>query len=320
MKDTILVPVMYLLVLILCALVLGLGTLFFTGLAGYDPAVGIQGKTLLKGFFGFLPVLFPVMVSFTVLVLSLRIDRRHRLRFISQLLLAVSGFLSLYLFYGFLPSPGRTGQEEQQIAPVVVTDQITVLEDRIFYLQEYDPPMLQGLFIKDISKENEPFQYYSAAFLEDSAIKDRAGKTLIAYSVPNPVYYSLYAPPTGVKGLFQDIQLTSERFKAASEDAAISSFFVFAAGILFCLALRIAAGITRWPLINVCLALSLYRGYFFIYRVATNRDVLASLQTAFSDDLILLLPEILLLVPAAVLFLLRLLTSAGKRSAGKAAL
>lgn len=317
MKDTFLVPIVYLLFLLLAALILIFTLFLFLAVSGYNPASGIPWKDILVSLPAWLPRIMPVVISFSALIMSIRIHRRQGPRFLPQAVLAAAAFALLFILSGLLPTdtekPGTAG------SAVIIPHQISIFDGAIVYIEEQEGRMLYNVYIKDYHNPEGTFTRYSTAFIHESGIEDRDGNILASFSTANPVFVHLFTPPDILAGFFDDVGITAGRLLEASSGTGLYRILVFAAFILFCLAIQTAGRVSRWPLINICLALTFYRGFFYIYRITANRDVLDFLGETLPAGFLRVLPETMLLSIALVLFLITLLKTgkgAPSREAG----
>lgn len=313
MKETLLVPVVYLLILLLFTAV-GLFLFFlYLAVSGFNPAEGLVFKEVFALLPFRLPLILPAAVSLSILVVSLRLHHRGRGKpFISQAVLAVVAFVVLTLVSGALKPLSESMTRETPVSPVIIPDQISIFDQSIVYLEDREGWMLRNLFIKNYRDPSEYFNHYPSAFIEENNIKTRNGRLLASFDTANPVFDRLFHPPDTVAGFFSDIAAAGRRLYAATTEGGMFRLLVFGAFVLFSIAVQVAGRVSRWPLVNTCLALAFYRAFFYVYRITTNNDIREFLGTTFSDGILKILPELVLLAVAAVLFMLTLLGS-GKR-------
>jgi len=316
LKETFLVPVVFLLVLLLVTAVLAFSVFLYVTVSAYNPATGIPWKIILTSLPAQLPRLLPVIFSFPILVVSIRIHRRSGPRWVSQLFLAVISCILLVLSSGRLQPAPFPGNEVIPVSPVIIPDQISIFDDAIVYAEDRDGVLLRYLFIKNYRNTESRFTHYRTTFIVNNTIEDGNGNTLVSFSTSNPVFRRLFEPPDTLEGFFQDITVVSQRFHTASAKGGSFSLLVFGAFVVFCIAIQTAGRVTRWPLINICLALAFYRGFFYLYRITMNKDIQSMLGTSLSPDMLQTLPEIMLLAIAAVLFMLSLLRTGKRKTVG----
>ncbi len=316
MKETFLVPVVFLLVLLVVSAVLVFSVFLYVTVSAYNPATGIPWKVILASLPARLPRLLPVIFSFSILAVSIRIHRRSGRQWVSQLLLAVISCILLVLSWDRLEPVQVYGDDTIPVSPVIIPDQISLFDDAVVYAEDRDGVLLRDLFIKDYRNTESRFTHYRTAFIVNNAIEDETGNTLVSFSTSNPVFRRLFEPPETLEGFFQDITVVSRRFHTASLKGGSFRLLVFGAFVVFCIAIQTAGRVTRWPLINICLALTFYRFFFYLYRVTMNEDIQSMLGTALSEDILQTLPEIMLLAIAAVLFMLSLLRTGKRKTVG----
>lgn len=312
MKDTLLVPALYLLFLLLTGFIFIFVFFLFLAVSGYNPASGIPWKDILVSLPAWFHRIMPAIISFSVLLLSIRIRRRQGPRFFSQAVLAATAFALLFVLSGLLPPDA---EETGPVGPaVVIPDQISIFDGTIVYIEEQEEQRLYNLYVKDLSNPEGTFARHPSALITQSGIEDPEGNTLASFSTANPVFSRLFAPPDILATFFNDVGIAAGRLSEASSGGGMFRILIFAAFILFCLAIQTAGRVSRWPLINICLALTFYRGFFYIYRITADRDVLDFLGETLPAGLVRALPETILLSIALVLFLITLL-KAGKGAA-----
>ena len=313
MKDTLLTPVVYLLVVILLGVLLVLSAFLYIAVELYNPASGVPWGAIPARLPLYLPLLLPVIVSSSVLLVSIRIDRKQRKGFIARVLLAAVSFITLILATNFIRPVSATPRNETADSPIIITQQISIFDSTIVYIEEKEGPRLQDVYIKQYRDTDGSFIHYPHAFITGNEIEDNRGNTVLSFSSSNPVFENLFRPQDTMSAFFEDIRIVSDRFFRASTEGGFFRLLVLGSFILFSLAIWTTRKLTRWPFINICLSVALFRGLFYLYRVTMNEDITDFISAAFSGNILDILPEVTLLAAAALMFLLSLLRTGKER-------
>lgn len=324
MRDLLRLPALFLFFLVLLLLLVAGVDLLATwgeGLsAGREEALALTGARLLPALRDALPV--SVLLALVLLLFSTSL--RPGSRFLSLLVPLTVSFVLLAFGYQALEgleSRLESGRAEAMIeAPsperYLVEERFTRTGEQVLYLSELEDAALRGIVLFDSQAGPRKLRYFPSGQVQvaGAGVRMRLGGATQELTL-EPVYAGLFRPegevrpealarPGPVIGpLLQDIRLLNGVLARLFQESR-------PAFLLLCFALVFAfhtAGLllrlSRWPLLNVVIALLVLRGYLYLVRLL-GHDMTEQLGKVFPNPgAVRCVPALILLV-LGVLFLL----------------
>ncbi|MFP4230976.1 MAG: hypothetical protein ACLFRR_03925, partial [Spirochaetaceae bacterium] len=151
---------------------------------------------------------------------------------------------------------------------------------------------------------------------ESEAVAERR---IDARNVEN-AYWRAFRPPAGFEPLFRDVERAGNAFREVAPPGGADFALLGWATALFIVSLWPLIRLTRWPLLNIVLAVGAARGLFFLFTVTQNEMVREGAASLLGRNLDYVLPGALLAISTVLLLVLLVLRPYGewKREVGRA--
>lgn len=308
MKDSGLVPLIYILVFILI-LSFTCGLILLQGWAvEYNPEIRhAPGWFALHVPFAFSQALPPSAIL-SAFLLFIRIKRKPGNRFFTFLLLFLSTFAILVLgisFIGRFQSSAAISDNKPRHPFVsrsfhAVGSSLLYVEE-VLYSPEYDTRLNQ-IISGSIYEEsaNLVFEYYQNGYLNDNLELELPTNNIIAMEGQSAIKGLNLSAPVFFRYALEEIAILNNYLTSRYGNSLERLIFV-ALALSFCAtSCGIFSRISPWPLFNVFISLAMLRFIFFIFRL-TDSEIFEELVQILPDEQIVSdLPTILLAVLGAV--------------------
>jgi hypothetical protein len=220
------------------------------------------------------PALLPAIMASTLICLF-RLLRFSRAR--------PAGLLAVLLLTGFAVTFGYPAVERlAQAAPQLETPPHRRLDPDVLY--RADDIDLYALGRSGLRLETVVVHEYGRepafAVLDEAVLDPVAGEVLVggrrravSLSAVQNAYWQAFAPPAYIAGTVRDVDTAGAAFAGASDPLARGFLLEAWTLALAVTALWVVVRASRWPLLNILLALGLARGYFAVFSLADSETV-----------------------------------------------
>jgi hypothetical protein len=320
MRDLLRLPALLVFFLVLLLLLLpGIDLLstWGTGLsAGREEALSVTGARLLPA----LRESLPVAVLLALVLLLFRISLKPGNRFLSFVLPLAVAFVVLAFGYQVLEGLQqrvdlrRAESLDRSPGRFLVAERFNEAGGKILYLSKLEGGTLRGVVLYDPEARSPRLRFSPRGSVDviDGGVRvSLEGTTWELAS--EAVYAPLFGNDPLVQPLLEDISLLNLELDRLFRESR-SGFFLLSFALVFAF---YSAGlffrISRWPLLNVAVALFVLRGYLYLARLL-GHDMVVELGKVFRNPAILsYLPALVLLILGAVFFLIDVLFVPGER-------
>lgn len=265
-KNTILVPVRFVLVcLILTAILVGIYALTMLGEA-YDPghtlAPGLVSARLMDG----LRAVYPASVLLSILITLFSVLRLRKFRFMALLLLFVVGAAATVGGIRGLQLLRRSSSPAGTATGAFTSGVVYRFGDNFLYADHREGASLFDVVVYRSNKQ--PGFVFSPEALVDPAtgivhISETGADFRIADSETS--YAHMFAGRPVIAGLFRDIRVLSAALWNQRDPLAPSYLLLVSVTVLFITSLWFLVRLTRWPLFNALAAFGAFRLLFLLY-------------------------------------------------------
>jgi hypothetical protein len=311
MRDLLRLPALLLFFLVLLLIVLtGIDVLSTWGTAlsaGREEALRLAGARLMPA----LREALPVAVLAALVLLLFRITLRPGSRFLSFLIPLAVGFVLLTFGYGVLDgfqvrlTAQRAESSEQTYSPgrYLVAERFTEAGGIVLYPLELDGAALRGIVLYDREARAPKLRYTPRGVVEvvEKGLRLRFGGATRELPV-EAVYAPLFRHDPLLRPLIDDVSVLNRELDRLYRESR-PAFFLLGFAVVFAF---YAAGlffrISRWPLLNVAIALLVLRGYLYLVRLLGG-DMIVELEKVFQNPRIAgFLPALILIVLGVLFF------------------
>ncbi len=274
-KGTVLIPVKYLLIYLLCAFILTLGVYLYSWCENPMQITGMHEHAGLI-FRSLYAVLVPAsLVALVILILMLQGSKGIPWLMFIALWLSFSGLLFLQIAYlrPYQPLPRRVS------SPVEIPGKIHSYRDGAVYIEKSftqgDPGVIMSVF-GNLNLTAGKIQGVSDKVVSIGNISlDRVPK--------NPFFNEALQTPSIIRGIFQDFSVISSFFAYSYSRSLYQAVLVIASfGFLIC-ACWIFGRFTSWPLLNAVYLLFVMRIVVFLSALLLGSEA-QELFNAFVPD------------------------------------
>ncbi len=329
MKDSLLLPVIFLLIfLVVFLLIAGLATL-----KSWGECFSEGGNTLVEAISYNLRVrllqILPVSILISLTALFIRILVKPGSRFLSFLLPLGTAFAVLIFGYYFLnemnetspyagtshragtspPTEKRAIKAERFLLP----GKFTNLGGYTVYTESLQNGKAANLIIMEDGKsaaenEQKKFNFYSRVKIN----ADAQGITLYPANEKEvkinarPVYSFIFQEDPRLSSFFRDIGLLNCELDRQYHNSRTGFLILSFSLLFFCVASSVLMRISRWPLLNFMIGLLILRGIFSIFRFLKTEIILELKKVLADSPLIDSLPAMIFLFLGLVLLLIDL--------------
>lgn len=314
MKDSLLLPVIFLLIfLVVFLLIAGLATL-----KSWGECFPEGNNTLVEAIFHNLPVrllqILPVSILISLAALFIRILIKPGSRFFSFLFPLGTAFAVLIFGYYFLNeisphSEKRAVKAERFLLP----GKFTELGGYTVYTESLqDGEAANLILIEDkksgIENERKKFNFYSRVEIK----ADAQGITLHPLNEKGvkinarPVYSFIFQEEPRLSSLFRDIGLLNAELDRQYHNSRTGFLILSFSLVFFCVASSVFMRISRWPLLNFIIVLLILRGIFSLFRFLKTEIILELKKVLADSPLIDSLPAMIFLFLGLVILFIDL--------------
>lgn len=309
MKDSLLLPVIFLLIfLVVFLLIAGLATL-----KSWGECFSEGNITLVEAIFHNLPVrllqILPVSILISLAALFIRILIKPGSRFLSFLFPLGTAFAVLIFGYYFLngtshPSSTLPHTEKRAVRAerFLLPGKFTDLGGYTVYTESLqDGEAVNLILIEDeksgIENEQKEFNFYSRVEIK----ADAQGITLYPSNEKEvkinarPVYSFIFQEEPRLSSLFRDIGLLNAEMDRQYHNSRTGFLILSFSLVFFCVASSVFMRISRWPLLNFIIVLSILRGIFSLFRFLKTEIILELKKVLADSPLIDSLPAMIFL-------------------------
>jgi len=302
MKDSLLLPVVFLLLLILCFALFSLGYLMYLWVTQYVPSNPPSVQWALGAAPGAMRAVFVPSTFVALFVVIMRVARKPGVPFFSYLFALAS--VAAVFYFGligaarFLPGtgdapPGTSPVEETRAYNPLVAGHFNLIEKATIYPGTVTGDSLGPTFIVDPSSRPAFTAEREGVFdpKTGNAVFADGKKTVPIHPV-NPNFAPELAPRNFLASLFGDMKSMSSFLETARGRSRVDFLIALGGMALFSVACMGLAWITRWPLMNVVLVAISFRGLFWLFTLFTN--------TVATDAFALVVPKRFMPVAPAI--------------------
>jgi hypothetical protein len=311
MRDLLRLPALMLFFLVLLLIVLtgvDLLSTWGTGLsAGRDEALRLAGAR-------FLPALrdaLPVGVLVALVLLLFRITLKPGSRLVSFVIPLALGFVVLVFGYQVLgglqsrlsPQGAVAGNQAYSPRRYLVAERFNEAGGIVLYLSELDGGALGGIVLYDAEAPAPRLRYTprGGVAVVENGLQVRFGGATQELPV-EAVYAPLFSHDPLLQPLIDDVSVLNRELDRLYRESR-PTFFLLGFAVVFAF---YTAGlffrISRWPLLNVAIALLVLRGYLYLIRLLSG-DMIVELEKVFHNPTIVGVLPALILIVLGVLFL-----------------
>jgi hypothetical protein len=312
MRDLLRLPALLLFFVVLLLIILtGIDLLSTWGVelsAGREEALRLTGARLLPALRNALPV--AVLIA---LVLGLfRTSLKPGSRFVSLVIPLALGFVLLAFGYQALDSlqrrltgPAAAATADARYSPqrYLTAERFTEADGVVLYVSELSGDTLKGAVLYEAERGAQRLRYEPRGAVEagEGGLGVRFGGAVRELPA-QPVYAPLFRHDPLVRPLIDDVSvLNRELERLFRESRAVFLLFTFAMVFAFYTA-GLFFRISRWPLLNVAIALLVLRGYLFLVRLLSGNMVVELEQVFRNPNVVGWLPALILIILGALFF------------------
>ncbi len=313
MKDSLLLPVIFLLIfLVVFLLIAGLATL-----KSWGECFSEGNNTLVEAISHNLPVrllqILPVSILISLAALFIRILIKPGSRFLSFLFPLGTAFALLIFGYYFLneishPEGTSPNTEERAVKAerFLLPGKFTDLGGYTVYTESLQDGEAANLIL--IGDKQKKFNFYSRVEIK----ADAQGITLYTLNEKEvkinarPVYSFIFQEEPRLRSLFRDIGLLNDELARQYHNSRTGFLILSFSLFFFCVASSVFMRISRWPLLNFIIVLLILRGIFSLFRFLKTEIILELKKALVDSPLIDSLPAMILLFLGLVFLLIDL--------------
>lgn len=309
-KDILRLPILFLFVFLLLFLLLfALHVLTIWGGAfseGRETALRVVEAAIPAA----LITVLPAAILLTLVIVLGRIAVKPGNRFLSLILPLAAALLLLALGYpflhGFLPPEGAGANvtARRYLAPGVFNH----AETKLLYAEQVDEGVAGPIVLAEAGSSDQKLLYFPRGRVEtggDSVSVRMAGYTLEID--PQPVFAPLFAGGPVLRSLLADLSFLNNELKRSFGNSLAAFYFAALALVLAFYGGGMFFRLTRWHLLNLALALLVFRAFLALFRFMREGVVLELDKVLRNPQAVQFLPELVLLVLGGLLLLLDLL-------------
>jgi hypothetical protein len=265
MKDSLLLPVIFLGLLLACFVLFALGYLMYSWDTQFVPANPPTLKWAIAAAPTALRTVF-VPATFTALFLVIiRIARRPGIALLSFLLTLV--FAAAILFFGPASIDQVLGSADgatlRSYTPLLA-GQFNQTNTAVIYPQEVNGETL-GPTLLIVQSKGPTFDLASQGSFDPASWSAVFPKRTVPIEPRNPSLSSGLAPRGFLADLFHDISALDAYLRGARDGSLLSFAIALGGVVLFSVSCIAFAWLTRWPVVNVILVAICFRALFWLY-------------------------------------------------------
>ncbi|MCK5672438.1 MAG: hypothetical protein KAH95_03635 [Spirochaetales bacterium] len=317
MKGSILLPLVQILLIIIISTLFCLGTYLFLFNNSFGPDASFSVEIFISQLPNLMLNIFPIVVLMSIvlsLINTLKTPANKGLAALFTLIFAsliyYAGYTGLYLL-------------DKQSNPAAIITRNHLYEDKInpltnsklYYTGKASNPL--AIEVKNTDSESAFILYKNADFNSKTNTLESENSSKLLIEPENPFFSEIFYPPELFKNLLDDLEI----FNTAIKDIFEKSRYLFMITVLSQIAFAIGCWtiikLSKWPFLNGLLAIAAIRLFPAYYRLSYSeltQKAIGFLQTSNASDLV---PVVILLVAALLLFLWDLLFIKSKKLVSK---
>jgi hypothetical protein len=267
----------------------------------------------------------PAAVLAALFFLLARIAARPHSRLLSLVIPLAGAFVLLAFGYQIFQRIGPEGEgaagvstrqpaasSRRYLAPRV----FNTLESKVVYVEQIDERTVSPVVLAEGGSADQKLLYFPQGRVlvgEDAVVLRMAGYTLAAD--PDPVFGGFFAADPALRHLFTDLDFLNRELQRAFLRSVPAFYLAVLALVVAFYASGMLLRLSRWPLLNVVLALLAMRGFSALFRFMSEGVVAEMDKVASNPQALQVLPELVLLLLGGLLLLLDLLFVPFRRGA-----
>lgn len=272
MKDSLLLPVIFLVLLVVCSVLLGVGYLMYQWDVQYVPSTPPNLHWAVAAAPAALRTIFVPAALAAFFLVIMRVARRPGVPFFSLLFSLAMLFAGLH--YGLIAvnhlQALQAGSVNRSYNPILA-GRFNLLGGGIVYPQKVDGDALgPTLVVSPQAKLAFSVQQSGRYDQSGSKLIFGAGKLTLPVRPPNPNLSPVLAPRGFLSGFVSDIMALSAFLERWNRGSRVNFAIALGGVVLFSVGAIGFAWVTRWPLLNVFLVAVCFRLLFWLFTLFTN--------------------------------------------------
>ncbi|MBN1798800.1 MAG: hypothetical protein JW822_09485 [Spirochaetales bacterium] len=313
MKDTILFPIVYILVFAIALSVLCILNIVYTAGAGASLLPALSQDLLVALIPHAVATMFVLALFLTNFFLLIRLQRKPGLRFASFLLILLCSLLIFLLGFDFINANYAKGELPRggkiaETRDIAVPQKLIPFKEATLYVEDTEGSRLQNIVIINNSPAAPDIAFYKTGLLSlsgNSVVLNPSGASSAQVSLsPQPPLSSVFA----AEGVIALLISHYDKLCATLNDlynTKRTEFYLFSLSFLL---LMLTAGffmrLSRWPLFNAFLYIFVLL-LIFIFNNFVVYTMIPEIEKFIGRNFLLnIMPSVIMLILAATFFLL----------------
>ncbi len=309
MKDSLILPVIFLLMFLIIMILLVSGKLVFIWETNMTQESTLSFTWILQNLADAMYSVLPVSIIISLLITVSRTQKKPGIRVLSFVLPLITAFTVLVLFFSIFNNITLKSKSVDNYKNPFFNNQLHRLNDSVIYTGKNSGGDI-SLILRIKEEQGKPgFTFFKSGKI------DPAEKTIItsdpAGRIPvipdNPHFSPVFAPPGPLKQLFTDMELFNGSLRILLQENFVFYLITCFSIILFCMSAWIMIRISSWPLLNLLLSTIIIRLIFWLHTVFTSELSAGISSILIKNDITQILPAIVFSVLSAIVILIDVL-------------